>query len=59
MVVAGSVSKDICDLRDLGVTAYFSILSEPLSLQEAMVGSAMLLEKQMTQVLRLFKLAKS
>ena len=55
VVLAGSVADDITDLRQEGITAYFSIINSPMSLQEAMQRTAELIESQVVEVLRVWK----
>ena len=55
VVLAGSVADDITDLRQEGITAYFSIINSPMSLQEAMQRTAELMELQVVEVLRVWK----
>lgn len=53
-VIAGSVLPGAEVLHGEGVSAYFSILNQPMSLQEAMSRGAELVECQAAQVARLF-----
>ena len=53
-VIAGSVLPGAKVLHGEGVSAYFSILNQPMSLQEAMTRGAELVEYQAAQVVRLF-----
>ena len=54
VVVAGSVLPSADVLHGEGVTAYFSILNQPMTLKEAMERGAELVENQAAQVMRLF-----
>lgn len=54
VVVAGSVLPSADVLHGEGVTAYFSILNQPMTLKEAMERGADLVENQAAQVVRLF-----
>ena len=54
VVVAGSVLPSADVLHGEGVTAYFSILNQPMTLKEAMERGAELVENQAAQVVRLF-----
>ncbi|NMB01356.1 MAG: glycerate kinase [Firmicutes bacterium] len=54
VVVAGTVLPSAEILHGEGVTAFFSILNQPMSLQEAMEGAAQLVENQVAEVVRLF-----
>lgn len=54
VVVAGTVLPSAEVLHEEGVTAFFSILNQPMTLQAAMEGAAELLENQVAQVMRLF-----
>ena len=55
VVIAGSVLPGAKALHAEGVSAYFSILNEPLTLQQAMILGAPLVEEQTAQVIRLFE----
>jgi glycerate kinase len=55
VVIAGSVLPGAKALHAEGVSAYFSILNEPLTLQQAMILGAQLVEEQTAQVIRLFE----
>lgn len=54
VVVAGSVLPSAEILHGEGVSAYFSILNQPMSLQEAMTNGAELVENQVAEIVRLF-----
>lgn len=54
VVVAGSVLPSAEILHGEGVTAYFSILNQPMDLKSAMENGAELLEYQVAEVVRLF-----
>jgi glycerate kinase len=54
VVVAGSVMPSAEILHGEGVTAYFSILNQPMSLKDAMEHGAELVEYQVAEVVRLF-----
>ena len=54
VVVAGSVLPSAEILHGEGVTAYFSILNQPMSLDDAMINGAQLIEHQVAEVVRLF-----
>ncbi len=54
VVIAGTVLPSAEILHREGVSAYFSIINRPMSLQEAMEGAAELLENQTAEVIRLF-----
>lgn len=54
VVVAGSVLPSAEVLHGEGVSAFFSILNQPMSLQQAMENGAELVENQVAQVVRLF-----
>lgn len=58
VVVAGTVLPDAEVLHGEGITAYFSILNKPMSLQEAMDNGAELVENQVAEVMRLFAVHK-
>lgn len=58
VVVAGTVLPDAEALHTEGITAYFSILNRPMSLQEAMANGAQLVEHQVAEVMRLFAFGK-
>ena len=58
VVVAGTVLPDAEVLHAEGITAYFSILNKPMSLQEAMDNGAELVENQVAEVMRLFAVHK-
>ncbi len=57
VVIAGSVLPSAEILHGEGVTAYFSILNQPMSLNEAMDHGAELVENQVAEVMRLFNVA--
>lgn len=54
VVIAGTVLQSAEVLHGEGVSAYFSILNEPMSLKKAVRNGAVLLENQTAQVVRLF-----
>ncbi|MDO9533763.1 MAG: glycerate kinase [Bacillota bacterium] len=58
VVIAGSISDDADLLHEEGITAYFSILNAPMSLQEAMRNTGPLVEHTVSEVLRLLKITK-
>ncbi len=55
VVLAGSITEDVETLHQEGITAYFSIINSPMSLQEAMQRTAELIERQVVEVLRVWK----
>ena len=55
VIIAGSISDDAELLHEEGVTAYFSILNAPMSLQEAMNNTGPLVELTVAEVMRLLK----
>ncbi|MBP1989117.1 glycerate kinase [Paenibacillus eucommiae] len=54
VVLAGSVGKGIESLYPVGVTSIHSIMNAPMSLQEAMLNAAELLQDKAEQVVRTF-----
>jgi glycerate kinase len=54
VVLAGTVTLDSDVLHGEGITASFSVLNQPLSLEEAMAQTAELVEFQAAQVMRLW-----
>lgn len=58
VVIAGSVLPDAEILHGEGVSAYFSITNQPMSLKEAMDKGAMLVENQAAEVVRLFNVGR-
>ena len=54
VVVAGSVLPSAEILHREGVTAYFSILNQPMGLEDAMKHGAELVEYQVAEIVRLF-----
>jgi len=54
VVVAGSALPSAEILHREGVTAYFSILNQPMSLEDAMKHGAELVEYQVAEIVRLF-----
>ncbi|MFS0838382.1 glycerate kinase [Paenibacillus sp. 1P03SA] len=58
VVLAGSVGEGIGELYGQGVTAVFSLVNGPMSLDEAMRRTPELLEQTAAQVLRVFAVRK-
>lgn len=54
VAVGGWVEPEIALLREEGLTAFFSILDRPRSLEEAMKIAPMLLERSCEEIIRLF-----
>jgi len=54
IVLAGTVTLDSEELHGEGITASFSVLNQPMSLEEAMARTAELVEFQAAQVMRLW-----
>lgn len=52
IVLAGSIGEGIESLYEQGVTAVFSMVNGPMSLEEAMAGAGGLLEQSAEQVMR-------
>lgn len=55
VALAGAAEGNLNDLHKKGLTASFSITDGPMSLEEAMKNGKALIEKQATQVFRLFE----
>ena len=53
----GNVLPSANILHGEGVTAYFSIINQPMSLGEAMMSGAVPVENQVVEVIRLFSVA--
>lgn len=58
VVVAGAVLADAESLHDQGIRAYFSIVNRPMALHEAMENAAELVERQVSEVIRLFNVVQ-
>jgi len=58
VVLAGSVGEGIEELYGQGVTAVFSLVNGPMTLEEAMRRTPELLEKTAAQVMRVFAFRK-
>lgn len=54
IILAGSVGEGIEALYDYGIIGIYSIMNEPMTIQEAMEHAAKLLEKSAEQVIRSF-----
>ena len=54
VVLAGSVDEDLEAIHQAGITACFSIISRPMSLEESMKNTAALLESVAAEVVRLW-----
>ncbi len=54
VAIAGSVAQEVKNLHREGITAYFSIINAPMTLQEAIDNAEDLLEEATLQVLRFF-----
>ncbi|MFJ8256683.1 glycerate kinase [Peribacillus asahii] len=52
--LAGSIGKDIDVLYEHGITSVHSIVNTPMTLQEAIIGGAVLLEDTAEQVMRTY-----
>lgn len=52
--LAGSIGKDIDVLYEHGITSVHSIVNAPMTLQEAIIGGAVLLEDTAEQVMRTY-----
>ena len=59
IVLAGGIGKDAHNILNKGVTAYFSICTGPMSLEEAQHDAAELIAKTAEQVVRLFYSGKT
>ncbi|WP_308017411.1 glycerate kinase [Alkalihalobacillus deserti] len=57
--ISGSLEKGYENLYDQGISAFFSIVSSPMELQEAMEQAGHLLELTTENVLRLLSVKKS
>ncbi|MDW7673434.1 MAG: glycerate kinase [Bacillota bacterium] len=55
IVLAGCVEEGLDHLHEEGITAYYSIVNGPMSLQEAITNTRSLVELTTTEILRLFK----
>ncbi|NLJ74787.1 MAG: glycerate kinase [Firmicutes bacterium] len=54
VVIAGTVLPDAEPLHAEGITAYFSIMNQPMSLEQAVNRTAELVERQVGEVMRLW-----
>ncbi|MDQ0273371.1 glycerate kinase [Cytobacillus purgationiresistens] len=57
IALAGSVTEEAADLNDLGITSYFSIMTKPMSLVEAINPKTAMINLQVTTA-QLFRLIK-
>lgn len=55
VVIAGKVDDDINEIYEKGVTSVFSIVNEPMSLEEAIKGADNLIKSCVENVMRVFK----
>jgi len=59
IAIAGKVDSDIEELYELGLTAVFSIVNQPMSLQEAINNTGELIESCITNIFRVIKTVDS
>jgi glycerate 2-kinase len=54
VVIAGSVAANIKSMQQEGVTAYFSMINEPMTLKDAIVGGEFLLQEATFQLVSFY-----
>lgn len=56
IAIVGSIGRDAEVLYEMGIDSIFSLVDKPMSLDEAMTHSALLLQKTAERIMRLFKI---